>query len=106
MADRKLLRELTEAFGPSGFEGEPASIMIRELGKTGEVTRDGLGSVISRIVGGSDGPRIMVSAHIAPGASDIYVPFDITNTIGVEYLKIQVRTKSIWRMLPSMFSIA
>ena len=64
MADRKLLRELTEAFGPSGFEGEPASVMVRELGKTGEVTRDGLGSVISRIAGGSDGPRIMVSAHM------------------------------------------
>jgi len=64
VADRKLLRELTEAFGPSGFEGEPASVMVRELGKTGEVTRDGLGSVISRIAGGSDGPRIMVSAHM------------------------------------------
>ena len=64
MADRKLLRELTEAFGPSGFEGEPANIMIRELGKTGEVSRDGLGSVVSRLAGGSDGPRIMVSAHM------------------------------------------
>ena len=64
MADRKLLRELTEAFGPSGFEGEPASIMARELGKAGEVSRDGLGSVISKVAGATERPRIMVSAHM------------------------------------------
>lgn len=63
MADRKLLRELTEAFGPSGYETEPAAIMARELGRAGTVTRDGLGSVVCEVAGGA-GPRVMVSAHM------------------------------------------
>jgi len=64
VADRKLLKELTEAFGPSGFETESASIVARELGRAGEVSRDGLGSVVCRVKGGSERPRIMVSAHM------------------------------------------
>jgi putative aminopeptidase FrvX len=64
MADRKLLRELTEAFGPSGFEDEPAAILTRELGKVGELSRDGLGSVVCKVAGMSERPRVMVSAHM------------------------------------------
>lgn len=64
MADRELLRELTEAFGPSGFEDEPAAILARELGKVGKLSRDGLGSVVCEVRGGSERPRIMVSAHM------------------------------------------
>ncbi len=64
MADRALLKELTEAFGPSGFESEPAAIVARELAKSGEVSRDGLGSVVCRMKGTSDRPRVMVSAHM------------------------------------------
>ncbi len=64
MADRALLRELTEAFGPSGFEGEPAAILSRELAKAGELSRDGLGSVVCRVAGGEERPRLMVSAHM------------------------------------------
>jgi endoglucanase len=59
-----LLKELTEAFGPSGFEAEPAAIMRRELGKAGTISRDGLGSVICTINGRSERPRVMVSAHM------------------------------------------
>lgn len=64
MADRRLLKELTEAFGPSGFETEPGRIMARELGRAGEVTRDGLGSVLCRLKGTAERPRVMVSAHM------------------------------------------
>lgn len=65
MADKALLKELTEAFGPSGYESEPAAIVARELAKVCEVTRDGLGSVIGRLEGsGKSGPTIMVSAHL------------------------------------------
>jgi putative aminopeptidase FrvX len=64
VADKALLKELTEAFGPSGFEGEPAAIVARELSRSGEVSRDGLGSVICRMNGTSDRPRVMVSAHM------------------------------------------
>jgi endoglucanase len=64
MADKALLRELTEAFGPSGYETEPGRIVARELGKVCDVSRDGLGSVIGRLEGTGDGPTIMVSAHM------------------------------------------
>jgi endoglucanase len=64
MADRKLLHELTEAFGPSGFETESANIVARELALVGKVSRDGLGSVVCRVAGSSERPRIMVSAHM------------------------------------------
>ncbi|HDR00420.1 MAG TPA: M42 family peptidase [candidate division WOR-3 bacterium] len=64
MADRQLLKELTEAFGPSGYETEPAAILVRELSRVGEVTRDGLGSVICRVAGRSERPRVMISAHM------------------------------------------
>jgi len=64
VADRKLLRELTEAFGPSGFETESANIVARELAHAGQVSRDGLGSVVCRVKGSSERPRIMVSAHM------------------------------------------
>ncbi|MFO7638237.1 MAG: M42 family metallopeptidase [bacterium] len=64
MADRVLLRQLTEAFGPSGYETEPAAILTRELGRVGELSRDGLGSVICTIRGRSERPRVMVSAHM------------------------------------------
>jgi len=64
MADRKLLRELTEAFGPSGYETEPSAILERELAGIGDISRDGLGSVVCRKQGKSDRPRIMISAHM------------------------------------------
>jgi endoglucanase len=81
MADKNLLRELTEAFGPSGFETEPAAIMARELGKAGEVTRDGLGSVVCKVKGKSDAPRIMVSAHMDE------VGFMVKSVTGDGYIK-------------------
>ncbi|MBN2537362.1 M42 family metallopeptidase, partial [candidate division WOR-3 bacterium] len=59
-----LLKELTEAFGPSGHEQEPAAILTRELGKAGEISRDGLGSVVCRVPGTAERPRVMVSAHM------------------------------------------
>jgi len=64
MADRELLRELTEAFGPSGFETESANIVARELRQAGQVSRDGLGSVVCRVAGSAERPRVMVSAHM------------------------------------------
>lgn len=64
MADRKLFKELTESFGPPGFETEPAAILVREFAGLGELSRDGLGSVICRIPGKKDRPRIMIAAHM------------------------------------------
>ena len=64
-ADRTeaLLRELSDAPGPPGFEEDVRRIMVREMKPLAdEVSYDGLGSVIARQ--GSSGPRIMLDAHM------------------------------------------
>ena len=60
-----LMKEFTEADGPSGAEGPVRKLYEREMRKAGaEVSTDGLGSVIARVPGNSAGPRIMVDAHL------------------------------------------
>lgn len=61
----RLLEELTNAPGPSGFEGPVRDVLSRELRAAGaEVSTDGLGSVIGVIKGVSAEPRIMLVAHM------------------------------------------
>jgi putative aminopeptidase FrvX len=61
----RLLEELSNAPGPSGFEGPVRDIMVRELHALGvETSTDGLGSVIGVLVGSSERPRIMLAAHM------------------------------------------
>lgn len=58
-----LLRRLSEAPGPSGFEEPVRKIMVPELrAVTDDLRYDGLGSVIARQ--GGAGPRIMLDAHM------------------------------------------
>ena len=60
-----LLRELSEAFGPSGFEREPAAIVKREGEKNAdEVLYDKLGSVVFKVRGNSDSPKLLLAGHI------------------------------------------
>ena len=62
-ATATLLRRLSEAPGPSGFEEPVRRIMVPELrAVTDDLRYDGLGSVIARQ--GSTGPRIMLDAHM------------------------------------------
>lgn len=59
----KVLQQLSEAPGPSGFEEPVRKIMVDQLRPvTDEISYDGLGSVIARQ--GSRGPRIMLDAHM------------------------------------------
>lgn len=61
----QLLAELTEAHGPSGFEGPVRKIMRREFAPLADhIQTDGLGSLIARLGGAADGPRIMMTAHM------------------------------------------
>jgi endoglucanase len=61
----RLLEELSNAPGPSGFEGPVREILGRELRAAGlQVSTDGLGSVIGILRGSSDSPRIMLAAHM------------------------------------------
>ena len=62
---RRLLKELTNAFGPTGFEGPVRAIMRRELSPfSTEIKTDGIGSLIARYVGTAESPRVMLSAHM------------------------------------------
>ena len=66
-ADRvaKLLKELSSAPGPSGFEGPVRAILLREFRAAGlETSTDGLGSVIGVWSGPPGSPRIMLAAHM------------------------------------------
>ncbi|SVD01001.1 uncharacterized protein METZ01_LOCUS353855, partial [marine metagenome] len=60
-----LLKKLSEAFGPSGFEGAVRKIMDEELSKyASNIYTDGLGSLIAELNEESKGPKIMVTAHM------------------------------------------
>lgn len=59
----QLLKELTEAPGPPGFEEPVRKIMTERMHPFAEnITYDGLGSVIAQQ--GNSGPRIMLDAHM------------------------------------------
>ena len=61
----RLLEELTNAYGPTGFEGPVRAIMQRELSQLSDnMETDGMGSLIAHLRGGSDAPRIMMAAHM------------------------------------------
>ncbi len=61
----RLMEELTNAPGPSGFEGPVREIVVRELEElSAAIEYDGLGSVIATLPGATEGPRIMVTAHL------------------------------------------
>ena len=60
-----LLKDLSEAPGPTGFEGPVRSIMRMSLEPLSDkIETDGIGSLICRRTGISTSPRIMMSAHM------------------------------------------
>ena len=59
----RLLQQLADAPGPSGFEEPVRAIMVREMKPFADrISYDGMGSVIAQQ--GSSGPRIMLDAHM------------------------------------------
>jgi putative aminopeptidase FrvX len=60
-----LLRELSEAFGPSGFEREPFAI-VKRAGEnvSDEILYDRIGSIIFKKRGTSDTPRVLMAGHM------------------------------------------
>ncbi|HUK79770.1 MAG TPA: M42 family metallopeptidase [Nitrososphaerales archaeon] len=61
----KLLKELSESFGPSGFERETAGVVKREAQRyADELTFDKLGSIVAKKRGDSDSPRILLAGHM------------------------------------------
>lgn len=60
-----LLEELTNAHGPTGFEGPVRAIMQRELAPLcHSLETDGIGSLIGRLTAAEDEPRVMMAAHM------------------------------------------
>lgn len=61
----QLMKEFTSADGPSGFEGPVRALFEHEMRSAGaEISTDGLGSVIARVEGSAQTPRIMIDAHL------------------------------------------
>ncbi|HSH75728.1 MAG TPA: M20/M25/M40 family metallo-hydrolase [Longimicrobiales bacterium] len=64
-ATAQLMRDLTEAPGPSGFEDAVREIVVDAFGSLGaSIEYDGLGSVLATLPSAPDGPRVMVTAHL------------------------------------------
>jgi len=61
----KVLRELSESFGPAGFERETAQI-VKSYVQTfsDDISTDKLGSVIFKKKGTADSPKILLAGHI------------------------------------------
>lgn len=60
-----LLKRLTEAMGPSGFEDEIRQVIYEEVREYADrVYTDALGSLIVEKLGTRPGPRVMLSAHM------------------------------------------
>ena len=60
----ELLKELTGAFGISGYENTVVDILKKHFGDRVEITKDRLGSLIACRKGKSDKPKIMFAAHM------------------------------------------
>ncbi|RLI25505.1 peptidase M28 [Candidatus Bathyarchaeota archaeon] len=61
----KVLKDLSESFGPAGFEREVAQKVKRYMEEyTDEILTDKLGSVIFVKKGASDRPRVLLPGHI------------------------------------------
>jgi putative aminopeptidase FrvX len=59
-----LLVELSNAFGPSGFELEVRTVFEKAIAACAAVSYDNLGGVIARRRDPQDGPQIMLAAHL------------------------------------------
>jgi endoglucanase len=60
----KLLKEITEAGGVPGYEGEVRAIMRQYLDGVAVIEQDKMGSIIGKHVGGSEHPRVMLAGHM------------------------------------------
>jgi endoglucanase len=64
-ATARLLAELSNAHGPSGFEGPVRAIVQREMKPLADrLETDGLGSLVGVLETAPDAPNIMIAAHL------------------------------------------
>jgi putative aminopeptidase FrvX len=60
----KLLKEITEVPGISGYESEVRGVMRRYLEPVAKIEQDRMGSIIGVRRGTADGPRVMLAGHM------------------------------------------
>ncbi|HBE77917.1 MAG TPA: hypothetical protein DDW65_09065 [Firmicutes bacterium] len=60
----KLLMELSNGFGPSGFEGEVREIFRRAVSDHADISYDNLGGIIATHRGNAPEPKILLAAHL------------------------------------------
>jgi putative aminopeptidase FrvX len=60
----QLLIELSNAFGPSGFERDVQFLFQKAAAKTCDFSYDNLGSIIARRRGRQTGPKVLLAAHL------------------------------------------
>jgi putative aminopeptidase FrvX len=59
-----LLRDITDASGPSGHEDDAREVMARYMKGLAEISYDKLGSIIGRKEGTASSPRVIVAGHL------------------------------------------
>lgn len=61
----EMMRALTHAHGPSGYEGPVGKVVLSYLEPVvDEIRYDGLGSIIGVKKGSTDRPKVMIAAHM------------------------------------------
>jgi len=78
-----LLKDLTDASGVPGQEGEVRSIVEGRLAGLAELSRDRLGSVIARKEGSAQAPKVMFAGHLDE------IGFMVTMITDTGFLKFQ-----------------
>ena len=63
-SELKFFKELSDAFGPSGFEREPLRLLKDFVSFADEIEMDKLSSLLYTLKGDSDAPRIAIPGHI------------------------------------------
>ncbi len=81
----KLLADLTNAHGVSGFEEDICKVANEHLEAADEVTYDKLGSIIAKKKGTTDSPRIMIAGHLDEIG---FIVKDITDDGYVKFLPL------------------
>lgn len=59
-----LLKEITEAPGVPGYEGEVRAVIRRHLEEITTIEQDKMGSIICKKVGLADSPKVMLAGHM------------------------------------------
>jgi len=59
-----LLKEITEAPGVPGYEGEVRAVIRRHLEGIATIEQDKMGSIICKKVGLADSPKVMLAGHM------------------------------------------